>query len=106
MRHSQPCVHRPLGPPSAVAHLKFNISNPKNTVLFVGYQAARSLGRVIQSGTSPVRIFGEWYPVEAQVETIEGFSAHADLDELVEWFESLGGVHDGRLSFMGKRRPR
>ena len=70
-------------------HLKFNISDPKNTVLFVGYQAARSLGRVIQSGTSPVRIFGEWYPVAAQIETIEGFSAHADLDELVQWFESL-----------------
>ena len=72
-------------------HLKFNISDSRNTILFVGYQAQRSLGRVIQSGTSPVRIFGEWYPVGAQIETIEGFSAHADLDELVEWFELLGG---------------
>ena len=72
-------------------HLKFNISDPRSTVLFVGYQAAGSLGRLIQSGTSPVRIFGEWYPVEAEVETIEGFSAHADLDELVGWFEALGG---------------
>ena len=52
-------------------HLKFNISDSRNTVLFVGYQAQRSLGRVIQRGTSPVRIFGEWYPVAAQVETIE-----------------------------------
>ena len=72
-------------------HLKFNISDSRNTVLFVGYQAQRSLGRVIQSGTSPVRIFGEWYPVRARIETIDGFSAHADLDELVEWFEQLGG---------------
>jgi metallo-beta-lactamase family protein len=46
---------------------------------------------VIQSGTSPVRIFGEWHPVRAQIETLDGFSAHADLDELVEWFERLGG---------------
>ncbi len=72
-------------------HLKHTIADSRNTVLFVGYQAARSLGRVIQSGTSPIRIFGEWYPVEAHIETIEGFSAHADLDELVEWFASLGG---------------
>ena len=71
-------------------HLKFNISDSKNTVLFVGYQARGSLGRVIQSGTSPVRIFGNWYPVKAQIETIGGFSAHADRDELVEWFDSLG----------------
>ena len=72
-------------------HLKHTISDSRNTVLFVGYQAERSLGRVIQSGTSPVRIFGDWYPLEARVETIEGFSAHADLDELVEWFASLDG---------------
>jgi metallo-beta-lactamase family protein len=67
-------------------HLKHNISDPRSTVLFVGYQAHGSLGRVIQSGVSPVRIFGEWYPVHAAVETIEGFSAHADRDELLEWF--------------------
>ena len=73
-------------------HLKHIISDSKNTVLFVGYQAQRSLGRVIQRGTSPVRIFGDWYPVNARIETIEGFSAHADLDELTSWFESLEGV--------------
>ena len=71
-------------------HLKFNISDARNTVLFVGYQAHGSLGRVIQSGTSPVRIFGRWYPANATIDTIEGFSAHADRDELVEWFESSG----------------
>jgi metallo-beta-lactamase family protein len=71
-------------------HLKFNLSDSKNTVLFVGYQAQGSLGRVIQSGTSPVRIFGDWYPVNARIETLEGFSAHADRDELLEWFGSLG----------------
>ena len=90
-------------------HLTFNISDAKNTVLFVGYQAQGSLGRVIQNGTSPVRIFGRWHPVNAEIETIEGFSAHADREELVEWFESLGtpptrtfvvhGEEDAALSF-------
>ena len=73
-------------------HLKHTLSDSRNTVLFVGYQAQRSLERVIQRGTSPVRIFGDWLPVKARIETIEGFSAHADLDELVEWFQSLGGL--------------
>ena len=73
-------------------HLKYNISDSRNTVLFVGHQAERSLGRLIQSGTSPIRIFGEWYPVKAHIETIEGFSAHADLGELVGWFASLNRV--------------
>ena len=72
-------------------HLKHNISDERSTVLFVGYQARGSLGRVIEEGTSPVRIFGDWYPVKADVLSIEGFSAHADRDELLEWFESLGG---------------
>jgi metallo-beta-lactamase family protein len=73
-------------------HLKHGLEDPRNTVLFVGYQAAGSLGRLIQSGHSPVRIFGEWYQVKARVETIQGFSAHADRDELLAWFEALGGV--------------
>jgi metallo-beta-lactamase family protein len=73
-------------------HLKHNISNPSSCVLFVGYQAKGTLGRVIQSGTDPVRIFGEWYPVRARIERIEGFSAHGDREELLAWFESLGGV--------------
>ncbi len=73
-------------------HLKNNLGDPNSTVLFVGYQAYGSLGRVIQQGTNPVRIFGEWLPVRARIETIEGFSAHADREELLAWFESLGGV--------------
>ena len=66
-------------------------TQPSAGVLFVGYQARGSLGRVIEEGTSPVRIFGDWYPVKADVLSIDGFSAHADREELLEWFESLGG---------------
>ena len=46
----------------------------------------------IQSGRSPVRIFGDHYPVRAAIEGIAGFSAHADRAELLAWFEGLGGV--------------
>jgi metallo-beta-lactamase family protein len=73
-------------------HLKHHISNPDNTILFVGYQAQHTLGRLIQSGVSPVRIFGKWFEVNADIRTMEGFSAHADLDELLEWHDSLMGV--------------
>jgi metallo-beta-lactamase family protein len=73
-------------------HLRNHISESRNTVLFVGYQAFGSLGRVIQDGTDPVRIFGDWHPVRAGIETIEGFSAHADQGELLEWYARLDGV--------------
>ena len=73
-------------------HLKHNISDHRNTILFVGYQAEHTLGRHIQSGTDPVRIFGSWFEVNAEIRTIEGFSAHADLDELMAWYDALGGV--------------
>jgi metallo-beta-lactamase family protein len=73
-------------------HLARNVSDPRNTVLFVGYQARDTLGCVIQQGTDPVRIFGDSYRVQARVETIEGFSAHADRAGLLAWFRSLEGT--------------
>ena len=66
-------------------HLKNNIENSENTILFVGFQAQNTLGRRIQDGVSPVRIFGEEYKVKAQVESIDGYSAHADQTELLAW---------------------
>lgn len=79
-------------------HLKHNISDPKSTILFVGYQARETLGQIIQRGTDPVRIFGDWFEVKASIETIDGFSAHADQAELLTWFGSLGGCP--RRSFL------
>jgi metallo-beta-lactamase family protein len=70
-------------------HLKNNISRPESTILFVGYQAAGTLGRVILDGTDPVRIFGEEHEVNARIEKISGFSAHADCDELIRWISAL-----------------
>ena len=66
-------------------HLVNNVSRPESTILFVGYQAVGTLGRVIQNGTSPVRILGESLPVRAQVLSIPGFSAHGDRNELLRW---------------------
>jgi metallo-beta-lactamase family protein len=79
-------------------HLRHNLSDARNTILFVGYQAQNTLGRLIQEGKSPVRVFGEWHAVKAEVATIEGFSAHADQDEMVAWYDSLKGV--GRGTFL------
>jgi metallo-beta-lactamase family protein len=85
-------------------HLKNNISNARNTVLFVGFQAGRTLGRLIRDGTDPVRIFGNSYPVRARIETIEGFSAHADQAGLLDWFERLGGVPRSTYVVHGEER--
>jgi metallo-beta-lactamase family protein len=70
-------------------HLKNNLDRPESTVLFVGYQAVGTLGRLILDGTDPIRLFGEEYPVRARIEKISGFSAHADRNELCEWISSL-----------------
>ncbi|MGD0352058.1 MAG: MBL fold metallo-hydrolase [Dehalococcoidia bacterium] len=70
-------------------HLVTNISRNESTILFVGFQAVGTLGREIVDGTKEVRIFGEYYPVKARVVQIDGFSAHADRDELIKWLSSL-----------------
>ncbi len=70
-------------------HLVNNIANPRNTIMFVGYQAAGTLGRRIVDGEKEVRILGQKYRMKARVVRINGFSAHADRDELFKW---LGGL--------------
>jgi metallo-beta-lactamase family protein len=69
-------------------HLVHSISERENTILFVGYQASGTLGREILDGKNPVRIFGEYRTVRAEVARINGFSAHADYREIIEWLES------------------
>lgn len=66
-------------------HLKNNVEDPRNTILIVGWQAPHTLGRRIVEKQSKVRIFGEEYALNAQVETINGLSAHADRAELLDW---------------------
>jgi len=70
-------------------HLVNNITNPKNTIMFVGYQAMGTLGRRIVNGEKEVRILGREYPVRAKIAKIGGFSAHADKTELLDWLKNL-----------------
>ncbi len=72
-------------------HLKNNIGDPKNLVLFVGYCAEHTLGAQILAGRSPVNIFGEPYEVKAQIASIDSFSGHADKNELRRYVEKLTG---------------
>ncbi len=73
-------------------HLAHGIGDSRNLVLFVGFQAEHTLGRRIQAGEEVVRIFGQDYPRRAEVETIGGYSAHADRRELRAWIRNLGGT--------------
>lgn len=70
-------------------HLINNITRPESTILFVGYQAEATLGRTILDGADQVRILGQEYMVRAQIQKIEGFSAHADRDGLFGWLSAL-----------------
>jgi metallo-beta-lactamase family protein len=70
-------------------HLVTNISRRESTILFVGYQAIGTLGRQIVDGARKVRILGQHYPVRARIAQIQGFSAHADRDELLTWLSGL-----------------
>lgn len=69
-------------------HLRQRLPDPRNTVLLVGYQAVGTRGRTLQEGGPTVRIFGEDVPVRARVETIHGFSAHADAGGLLRWLST------------------
>jgi metallo-beta-lactamase family protein len=66
-------------------HLRYRISDPKNTILVAGWQAPNTLGRRIVDGESPVKIFGEEFQLKAKVEVLLGFSGHADHDGLMDW---------------------
>jgi metallo-beta-lactamase family protein len=66
-------------------HLKHNLWRENSSVIFVGFAAQGTLARRIVDGAQSVRLFGEEIPVRAHIYTINGFSAHADRDELLAW---------------------
>lgn len=72
-------------------HLINHGDNPTNAIVFVGFQAEHTLGRRIRDGKTPIRIYGEERSIRAEVFTIDGYSAHADKDELRRWVRDLGG---------------
>jgi len=69
-------------------HIANNISNPKTTVLIVGWCSPNSLGRKLLRGDKEVRIFGETYPVNAEVIVMNEFSAHGDYNEMLKFLSS------------------
>ena len=75
-----------------VHHLKNNISNHKNSVLFIGYQGQHTLGRKIRDGESSVSIFGDPYRVKAEIFNIDAFSAHADRSDLLDYIHKVKGI--------------
>ena len=70
-------------------HIVNNITNPNSTLLFVGYQAIGTLGRIILDGVKEIRLFGKNFPMKMKVRRIEGFSAHAGKHELFDWVTNI-----------------
>jgi len=66
-------------------HLKRCLPDHRNTILFEGFQAAGTRGRIIQSGATSVKIHGEQVPIRAHVESMENLSGHADYGEILRW---------------------
>jgi metallo-beta-lactamase family protein len=70
-------------------HLAATISSPANTVMFVGYQAAGTRGRLLVDGAREIKLLGRLYPVAAHIERIDSMSAHADYSEIMRWLSGF-----------------
>lgn len=79
------------------------VPGPETTLVFVGFQAAGTLGRRIQNGEPEVKILGQWIPVRCRIEKIGGFSAHADWQEILHWLEGVQGAP--RRTFLTHGEP-
>jgi metallo-beta-lactamase family protein len=85
-------------------HEQNYLDDPKTTVLLVGYQSAGSLGRVLQDGAKKVQIDGLWVKVKAQIARIQGYSGHADRDQLLGLVQAGGDKAEGVYVVMGEER--
>ena len=79
------------------------VPNPDATLVFVGYQAAGTLGRRILDREPEVKILGQWVPVRCRIVKIGGFSAHADWKEVLRWLEGMAGAP--RRTFLTHGEP-
>ncbi|MCS6847718.1 MAG: MBL fold metallo-hydrolase [Anaerolineae bacterium] len=86
-------------------HLRHTIEDPKNMILFVGFQAQDTLGRRILDGQRYVKILGDEFAVRAEVRRIEAFSGHADRGELLDWVRPQSGRLRGVFLVHGEIEP-
>ena len=70
-------------------HIVNNIRRAESTILFIGYQAEGTPGRILLDGAEEIRLLGQIHPVKAHIEKIDGFSAHADCDGLLAWLSDI-----------------
>jgi len=73
-------------------HLKHGVTQPENTILIVGYQAEHTLGRRLVERVPKLKIYGKEYRLRARVQKMNGFSAHADRDELATYIKQIPGL--------------
>jgi metallo-beta-lactamase family protein len=72
-------------------HLRYSVSDPRNAILIVGYQAGDTLGRRIAERQPRLRIMDDWFDLKAEVYLLESLSAHADRNDFQWWFQATGG---------------
>ncbi len=84
-------------------HLKHNLWRPESMVLFVGYQSAGTLGRLLVDGVREVKLFNEEIEVRAEISTLPGVSGHADKNGLIAWLR--GFEQPPRLTFVNHGDP-
>jgi metallo-beta-lactamase family protein len=84
-------------------HLRRFLPDARNTVLMVGYQAAGTRGRALLDGAEELKIHGQYVPVHARVEQIQGLSAHADYAEMLDWLRK--SAHSPRRAFVTHGEP-
>src|SRR5262245_11073099 len=84
-------------------HLAATVGSPRNTVLFVGYQAAGTRGRLLVDGATELKLLGRTYPVAARIEKIDSMSAHADAGEIMRWLS--GFSRPPRMTYLVHGEP-
>jgi metallo-beta-lactamase family protein len=84
-------------------HLAATLPDPRNTVLFVGFQAAGTRGRLLCDGARQVRLHGQSVPVAARIERIDSMSAHADAGEIMRWL--TGFVRPPAMTYLVHGEP-
>jgi metallo-beta-lactamase family protein len=72
-------------------HLRHAVDDPDNAIVIVSYQAEGTLGRQIAEGAERLKIMDQWHDLNAAVYVLDGFSGHADRNDLAWWFEQTGG---------------